>query len=505
MIFSSLEFVCVFLPVVLVLYSMLPSLRMKNGLLIIASLLFYAYGEPVYVLLMIGSVAVNYIFARLIAAGRCKKAFLFISVIFNLSVLAVFKYIGFIVTSINDALSVEIHVPEIALPIGISFFTFQALSYVIDVYRGDTAVQKNFFKVLLYISFFPQLIAGPIIKYHDISKALSDRKQSFEAVAFGMRRFIFGLAKKVLIANAVGEAADMLFGTELSHINFISAWLAAIAYMLQIYYDFSGYSDMAIGLGQMFGFQFAENFRYPYAAASIKDFWHRWHISLSTWFKEYLYIPLGGNRKGTVRTSLNKLIVFFMTGLWHGASWTFVVWGLYHGTFLLIEDFVRTVRSKKAAGANDGVTDTNTNSKAGTSPTNNVSDSKRFIFHMLGHIYSLLVVCIGFVIFRSENMQQAFSMIGRMFGTGGFSDGSRSLMWQMLTPYFIIMLIAGILFAAPIPALARWINARFISSGNMKMRSFLSAILYAVSMLMLVWCMLRLSGNTYNPFIYFRF
>ena len=489
MIFSSLEFVCVFLPVVLVLYSMIPSLRMKNGLLIIASLLFYAYGEPVYVLLMIGSVAVNYIFARLIAAGRCKKAFLFISVTFNLGVLAVFKYTGFIVTSINDALSVEIHVPEIALPIGISFFTFQALSYVIDVYRGDTAVQKNFFKVLLYISFFPQLIAGPIIKYHDISKALSDRKQSFEAVSFGMRRFIFGLAKKVLIANAVGEVADMLFGAELSHINFISAWLAAIAYMLQIYYDFSGYSDMAIGLGQMFGFQFAENFRYPYAAASIKDFWRRWHISLSTWFKEYLYIPLGGNRKGKVRTSLNKLIVFFMTGLWHGASWTFVVWGLYHGLFLLIEDWFRLPKANEAS--------VSTNIKT--------VGVKRKLFRILGHIYSLLVVCIGFVIFRSENMQQAFSMIGRMFGTGGFSDGSRSLMWQMLTPYFMIMLIAGILFAAPVPALARWINARFISSGNMKMRSCLSAILYAVSMLLLVWCMLRLSGNTYNPFIYFRF
>lgn len=489
MIFSSLEFVCVFLPVVLVLYSMIPSLRMKNGLLIIASLLFYAYGEPVYVLLMIGSVIVNYIFARLIAAGRCKKAFLFISVIFNLGVLAVFKYTGFIVTSINDALSVEIHVPEIALPIGISFFTFQALSYVIDVYRGDTAVQKNFFKVLLYISFFPQLIAGPIIKYHDISKALSDRKQSFEAVSFGMRRFIFGLAKKVLIANAVGEVADMLFAAELSHINCISAWLAAIAYMLQIYYDFSGYSDMAIGLGQMFGFQFAENFRYPYAAASIKDFWRRWHISLSTWFKEYLYIPLGGNRKGKVRTSLNKMIVFFMTGLWHGANWTFVVWGLYHGLFLLIEDWFRLPKANEAS--------VSTNIK--------MVGVKRKLFRILGHIYSLLVVCIGFVIFRSENMQQAFSMIGRMFGTGGFSDGSRSLMWQMLTPYFMLMLIAGILFAAPIPALARWINARFISSGNMKMRSFLSAILYAVSMLLLVWCMLRLSGNTYNPFIYFRF
>lgn len=489
MIFSSLEFVCVFLPVVLVLYSIIPSLRMKNGLLIIASLLFYAYGEPVYVLLMIGSVAFNYIFARLIDAGKYKKAFLIISVIFNLGVLAVFKYTGFIISSINGVLSVEIPVPEIALPIGISFFTFQALSYVIDVYRGDTEVQKDFFKVLLYISFFPQLIAGPIIKYHDISGALSDRKQSFEAAAFGMRRFIFGLAKKVLIANAVGEVVDILFGTELSHINFISAWIAAIAYMLQIYYDFSGYSDMAIGLGQMFGFRFAENFQHPYASSSIKEFWRRWHISLSTWFREYLYIPLGGNRKGKVRTSLNKIIVFFMTGLWHGASWTFVVWGLYHGLFLLLEDWFRLAKANAASVGTDikqmGI--------------------KKYIFRGLGHIYCLLVVCIGFVIFRAENMSQAFSMIGRMFGFGWFSDGSISLMWQMLTPYFVTMLIAGILFAAPIPALANSINNRLASSGNTKARSVLSAIMYAVSMLLLVWCMLRLSGNTYNPFIYFRF
>lgn len=489
MIFSSLEFVCVFLPVVLVLYSIIPSLRMKNGLLIVSSLLFYAYGEPVYVLLMIGSVAVNYIFARLIDAGKYKKAFLIISVIFNLGVLAVFKYTGFIISSINGVLSVEIPVPEIALPIGISFFTFQALSYVIDVYRGDTAVQKNFFKVLLYISFFPQLIAGPIIKYHDISEALSDRKQSFEATAFGMRRFILGLAKKVLIANAVGEVADILFGTELSQINCISAWLAAIAYMLQIYYDFSGYSDMAIGLGQMFGFRFAENFQHPYASSSIKEFWRRWHISLSTWFREYLYIPLGGNRKGKARTSLNKIIVFFMTGLWHGASWTFVVWGLYHGLFLLLEDWFRLAKTNAA--------DVGTDIKQ--------MGIKRYIFRGLGHIYCLLVVSIGFVIFRAENMSQAFSLIGRMFGLGHFSDGSISLMWQMLTPYFITMLIAGILFAAPIPALADRINTSLVSAGNTKVRSVLSAIMYAASLLLLVWCMLRLSGNTYNPFIYFRF
>ncbi|MGN0395477.1 MAG: MBOAT family O-acyltransferase [Coprococcus sp.] len=472
MIFSSLEFVCIFLPVVLILYSILPSVRIKNGLLIVASLLFYAYGEPVYIFLMIGSVIFNYILARLIDRGKHKKIFLIAAIILNLGVLGVFKYTSFIIMSINNIISVNIPIPQISLPIGISFFTFQALSYVIDVYRGDVEVQKSFWKLLLYISFFPQLIAGPIIKYHDISKALSDREQNVEMIAFGMRRFIIGLAKKVLIANTVGEAADILFSTDMSHINIISAWIAAITYMLQIYYDFSGYSDMAIGLGQMFGFKFAENFVYPYASLSIKEFWHRWHISLSTWFKEYLYIPLGGNRKGRMRTNLNKIIVFFTTGLWHGASWTFVVWGLYHGFFLLLEDYIPKLKK---------------------------------LPKVLGHIYSLLVVCIGFVIFRADSMSQALNMIGRMFGTGDMSAGSISIMLQMMTPYFITMLIVGILFAAPIPMLVKRITDRRVSLGKKKEKTIESAVLYAASMVLLIWCMLRLSGNTYNPFIYFRF
>ncbi len=476
MVFSSLEFLCVFLPVVLILYSIVPGLRVKNALLIIASLAFYAYGEPVYVLLMLGSVLVNYVLA--IFVGRLghnpmlKKAIMVLDIMANLGVLAVFKYADFFIGTINDVCKTDIPLPQITLPIGISFFTFQALSYVIDVYREDCEAQKDPFKLLLYISFFPQLIAGPIIKYHDVCQALSDRKQTFDDTAAGIRRFIFGLGKKVLIANAAGKVADVLFSTDISNINIVSAWIAAIAYMLQIYFDFSGYSDMAIGLGRMFGFRFAENFDHPYGSTSIKEFWRRWHISLSTWFKEYLYIPLGGNRKGRTRTSINKIIVFFTTGLWHGANWTFVVWGLYHGFFLLLEDYIPKLKK---------------------------------LPKVLGHIYCVLVVCIGFVIFRADSMGQACSMIAKMFSGISFSTQSVSLVWQVLTPYSIVMIIAGILLAAPVPMLYE----KLVTSGKI-MKSYRSrnvgiSVSYIVSFALILWCMLRLSGNTYNPFIYFRF
>lgn len=476
MVFSSLEFLCVFLPVVLVLYSILPGLRVKNALLIIASLAFYAYGEPMYVLIMLGSVLVNYVLAVIIGRSEnkpiAKKAVMVLDVAANLGVLAVFKYADFFIGTVNDICKTNIPLPQITLPIGISFFTFQALSYVVDVYRGDCETQKNPFKLLLYISFFPQLIAGPIIKYHDVCDALSDRKQTFEDTAVGIRRFIYGLGKKVLIANAAGKVADILFTTDISDINIISAWIAAIAYMLQIYFDFSGYSDMAIGLGRMFGFRFAENFDHPYGSLSIKEFWRRWHISLSTWFKEYLYIPLGGNRKGKVRTSINKIIVFFTTGLWHGANWTFVVWGLYHGFFLLLEDYVPKLKK---------------------------------LPKVLGHIYCVLVVCIGFVIFRADDMGQACAMIAKMFTGLSFSAQSVSLVWQVLTPYSIAMIIVGILLAAPVPML----YDKLVVSGRImkseRSRNAGSAIAYVLSLALVAWCILRLSGNTYNPFIYFRF
>lgn len=476
MVFSSLEFLCVFLPVVLVLYSIVPKLWAKNALLIIASLAFYAYGEPVYVLLMLGSVAVNYILAMLIGSSEqkptLKKLIMVLDIVANLGVLAVFKYADFFIETVNDICKTSIPLPQITLPIGISFFTFQALSYVVDVYRGDCEAQKDPFKLLLYISFFPQLIAGPIIKYHDVRQALSDRKQTFEDTAAGIRRFIYGLGKKVLIANAAGKVADILFTSDMSDINIASAWIAAIAYMLQIYFDFSGYSDMAIGLGRMFGFRFAENFNHPYGSTSIKEFWRRWHISLSTWFKEYLYIPLGGNRKGKARTSINKIIVFFTTGLWHGANWTFVVWGLYHGFFLLLEDYIPKLKK---------------------------------LPRLLGHIYCVLVVCIGFVIFRADDMGQACAMIAKMFTGFSFSAQSVSLVWQVLTPYSIVMIIAGILLAAPIPM----VYEKLVNTGKImkseKSKAAGSAIAYVMSLVLICWCMIRLSGNTYNPFIYFRF
>lgn len=330
MVFSSLTFLCIFLPVVLALYYLLPTLRIRNVLLIAVSLLFYAYGEPVYVLLMIASIIINYIFGRLLGTENKKKRqwILAIAVVINIGLLVVFKYLDMMVQTVNQLCGSEIPLVGLALPIGISFFTFQALSYVIDVYRREVEPQKNLWNVMLYISFFPQLIAGSIVKYHDIQEQIDNRNTDVKEIAEGLRRFIIGLSKKVLISNTMAVTADALFAAGAGELNILSAWIAAIAYMLQIYFDSSGYSDMAIGLGHMFGFRFLENFRYPYISANIQEFWRRWHISLSTWFKEYLYIPLGGNRKGKARTCLNKMIVFFSTGLWHGANWTFVLWGL---------------------------------------------------------------------------------------------------------------------------------------------------------------------------------
>ena len=473
MVFSSLTFLCVFLTVIFLIYTVVPSLKFRNGLLIFASLAFYAYGEPLYVLLMIFSSVLNYFSARLMhnKGGRRNKTVLIAAVILNLGILAVFKYTGFIVTSFNSVTGLGIPVPEIVLPIGISFFTFQALSYVIDVYRGNVDVQKNYFKVLLYIVLFPQLIAGPIVKYRDVSEQINDRKQSVEKIAFGLRRFIFGLSKKVFIANTMGQTADIIFASDFGSLSVVTAWLGAFAYLFQIYYDFSGYSDMAIGLGMMFGFDFKENFNYPYSSLSIQDFWRRWHISLSTWFKEYLYIPLGGNRKGRARTSLNKMIVFFCTGLWHGASWTFVLWGLYHGLFLMLEQFVPFVKRIPKA---------------------------------LAWVYSILVVTVGFVMFRADTVGQGFAFIGRMFGGFNISASSVSLALTQLTPWFIAMFIVAIFGSIP----ARFISTKLKYNGQASLsikQSVVQGIIFVAAFVMLVWCMLRLSGTSYNPFIYFRF
>lgn len=381
MVFSSLNFLLVFLPIVLLVYFILPNILIKNGLLVVVSLLFYALGEPYYIVLLLLSSLVNYLFARTIDKGKSKIK-LVIAVAFNLGMLFIFKYLGFFLSILN---SIGLNVPqyELRLPIGISFFTFQIMSYVIDVYTGREKAEKNYFNVLLYISFFPQLIAGPIVKYHDISAQIKDRQHTVEKFATGIHRFIIGLSKKVILSNSIAVVVDSIYGLDNSQITFLSGWIVAVLYCFQLYFDFSGYSDMAIGLGKMFGFDFLENFNYPLSSTGMKEFWRRWHISLSSWFKEYLYIPLGGNRISEKRTVVNKFIVFFFTGVWHGANYTFILWGLMNGLFVILEDKIKALRKIRGT--------------------------------LLGWIYTFIVVSICFVLFRSEDLTQAMNIYYNMF------------------------------------------------------------------------------------------
>ena len=469
MTFSSLVFLCIFLPVVFCLHSLIPSIRVRNVLLIIASLLFYAYGEPVYVILMIASAFLNYIYALLIEKGP-QKLILFLMIVTNLGILGVFKYAGFFVSTINGIFRVSLPVPQIALPIGISFFTFQAMSYVLDVYYGLAKSQKNYFKVLLYISFFPQLIAGPIVKYSDIAEEIDHRTISISEIAPGLRRFIYGLAKKVLIANTMAVVADNVFNAGGSSANIVVAWIGAAAYTMQIYFDFSGYSDMAIGMGRMFGFHFKENFIFPYSASSMSDFWRRWHISLTTFFRNYLFfIPIFGKR----RKYLNFFLVWFCSGLWHGASWTFVFWGLFHAAFLLLEEKVPVIRK---------------------------------LPKVVGHIYTMLVVFISSVIFRSPTLAEAGGFVKKMFSGFDFSAAPMSFALQQLTPFFLIMFAAAVIFCGPVRDFVLRVRAVNTDStqwsGREKLRQI---ILYAIAIVLLMWCIIRLSGGAYNPFIYFRF
>ena len=464
MVFSSMVFLCIFLPVVFLLHLLLPGIRAKNGMLLLASLAFYAYGEPVYVILMIASAFVNYLSALLIGKNPAgKKAVMAVNVILNLGVLVLFKYTGFLAESVNTIFGTAIPVPSIRLPIGISFFTFQAMSYVIDVYRGVTGAQKNFGKVLLYISFFPQLIAGPIVKYHDIAQEIENRTQTVDGVTDGIRRFVVGLSKKVLISYTVGLVADTLFAADVSGLNAAAAWIGAVSYMLQIYFDFSGYSDMAIGLGEMFGFHFKENFNYPYISGSIREFWRRWHMSLSGWFQEYLYIPLGGSRKGKIRTVINKFIVFLCTGIWHGANVTFLFWGLYHGCFLMLEEIVPAIREEGGK-----------------------------VKSFFQHVYTLLVVLIGFVFFRADSMHQGAAWIKTMFTGFGSNTAAMSLALEQLTPLYLVTAAVGIVACCPVKMLVK------------KGRAY-EAVTAAGSLVLLLLCMLSLASGTYNPFIYFRF
>lgn len=469
MVFSSAVFLFIFLPVVYILYLIMPSVKAKNILLIIASLLFYAFGEPLTVFLMIFSVAVNYIFGLYISKENSKdKPAMICAVIFNLAILCIFKYLGFFAETLNSILPFDIPVPNIRLPIGISFFTFQILSYVIDVYKDKSLVQKKFSNLLLYISLFPQLIAGPIVKYYDISQQIDNRIISAENTSLGIRRFICGLSKKILIANTVGNVADTMFALEGNDISILTCWLGGIAYTIQIYFDFSGYSDMAIGLGQMLGFRFKENFNYPYIADSMQDFWRRWHISVSSWFKEYLYIPLGGNRKGKFRTALNKITVFFFTGLWHGANMTFVIWGLVHGFFLMLESY-------------------------------KIIPLEKIKFRPLKHIYTMLVVTVTFVIFRAENLSQAGIFIKEMFTGFNISSQSFSIFAQQFNPVFVLALISGIIFSMPV---VKKVSCKFNTEKSADTIEYLS---YAGTLVMLMLCIISLSSSTYNPFIYLQF
>ncbi len=473
MVFSSTIFLFIFLPLVYILYLIAPK-KARNYLLLIFSLVFYAWGEPIFVLIMLVSMVFNYSFALLIGhskSAKAKKGWVVGAAVFNVALLVAFKYTGFIVADIfNAAFGLNIPVPQIPLPIGISFFTFQILSYVVDVYRGIIPAQKKFSNVALSLAFFPQLIAGPIIKYHDIADQLDNRHLSAPEVAMGIRRFILGLSKKLLIANVLGAVADKIFAVTPGDLSAPVAWLGAIAYTLQIYFDFSGYSDMAIGLGHMFGFKIMENFNYPFVSASINGFWKRWHISLTTWFREYVYIPLGGNRKGLARTCLNMTIVFFLTGLWHGAAWTFLVWGLMHGFFMILERLgvIRTEKNRK--------------------------------FRWLGVIYTLLIVIVTFTIFRSDTIGQGFSFIGAMFAGWQLDAAHLSVLGQAVTPAALAMLVIAI--PASLPIIPR---IKLAVSGNAALAKGLNIAGYIAAFILFAICVLAVSSGTYNPFIYYRF
>ena len=476
MVFSSAVFLFAFLPVVLLVYRLLPNLRWKNAWLALSSLVFYAFGQLAYVPLFLLSVTVNYLAGLLLQGGlRCRKAVLAVAVVLNLGVLGVYKYTDFLLSNLNILLGLHIPLPGIQLPIGISFFTFQGLSYVIDVYRDRTSGSRRFFKVLLYIAFFPQLIAGPIVKYHDIAGQIDRRETNAEAAAGGISRFIMGLGKKLLLANTAGLVADRVFNELLPAglLDWRLAWLGGICYSLQIYFDFSGYSDMAIGMGQLFGFTIKENFHYPYCALSLRDFWRRWHISLSTWFREYLYIPLGGNRKGKSRTLLNRMAVFLCTGIWHGANWTFILWGVLHGTLTCLED-------------------------VGLIPAERLSRSR--LGRFLSRAYTLLAVMLLFVLFRADTPGDAGRLIAAMF-TAPTTVQSAYLLRSLVPPATGLLLGTAILLSLGLwPRLLDRVHT--VSPGR---QEALVHIGRAACLALLALAILNLSFGGFNPFIYFRF
>lgn len=468
MLFSSTVFLFCFLPLCMSLY-----FGARRGLrlyiLLFASLLFYGWGEPRYLAVMLFVCFVDYMAALVIGASEAcwrRRSALFAAACVNLGLLGYFKYFNFFVENCSLFLAHPPALRHIVMPIGISFFVFQGLSYVADVYRGEVAVQRSFARLCLYVSFFPQLIAGPIVRYRDIERDIMNLDSDFSDVLYGMKRFILGLGKKILIANPLGAAVDPIFDAGFVEAGTAVAWFAAVAYSLQLFFDFSGYSDMAIGLGRIFGFRFPENFNYPYISKSITEFWRRWHISLGTWFREYLYIPLGGNRRGKYRTYANLLLVFFVTGLWHGANWTFILWGLWHGLFILLE---RTV------GVPQGKTK----------------------YDLLRHVYTALVFIIGWTMFRAPTVQEGVGFIGTMLGI--YSPAAV----PVAVGYYLTNKIAATLCVAAFFSLPVSGRLAAVVFPEGRLRGQLAGDVFLLGILLL--SIASLAASTYNPFIYFRF
>ena len=468
MVFSSIIFMFTFLPLSLLLYYIMPR-KFKNLILLMISLVFYAWGEPVYVLLMIFTIIFDYIMALIIDRNRedkVKSKVIFIATVgVNLLILGFFKYYGFLIDNINLLFNLNLQYTNLALPIGISFYTFQTLSYVVDVYLDKVKVQKSLISFALYVTMFPQLVAGPIVKYSDIDYQLTNRKESINKFGQGVDRFIIGLGKKVLLANNIGIIWTTIQGMNIDSISVLTSWIGIIAYTFQIYFDFSGYSDMAIGLGKMFGFEFIENFNYPYISTSISEFWRRWHISLGTWFREYVYIPLGGNRVSTLKHIRNLFVVWLLTGLWHGASWNFVVWGLYYGFILFMEKIIlHKVLSK----------------------------TPKFI----KHIYTMLLIMVGWVLFGSVDLTSALEYLKVMFGLSGNALVDNSAIYYLYTNIKLLIILT--LCSTPIVSI---IFRQIIKKGKSV------GILFAVSIniIIILISIAYLVNETYNPFLYFRF
>lgn len=467
MVFSSLTFLMLFLPSVLLIYFAVPR-QGKNAVLFIFSLLFYAWGEPIYVGLMIFSTVLDYTCGWLVEKYRGtskQKIGLLISVFTNLSLLFFFKYTDFFIGTINTVFGTDIAMLNLPLPIGISFYTFQTMSYTIDVYRGDAKVQKNILSFGAYVSLFPQLIAGPIVRYQDVADQLNERTHSFDRFGDGVKRFVTGLGKKVLLANNIGLLWDAISKTAAENLTTLAAWLGIIAFAFQIYFDFSGYSDMAIGLGKMFGFEFLENFNYPYTSKSVTEFWRRWHISLGTWFRDYIYIPLGGNRKGLPIQIRNIAIVWLLTGFWHGASWNYVLWGVFYGVLLMAEKLFLLKWLKKAPA-------------------------------FIGHIYTMFAVLFGWVLFAFEDFGKGVAFLKTMFG-GGAGFISNSTLYQILS--YLPLLIVCLVAATP---LAKKIYGKLSCKAGEGVLLTVDSVRIAGIMLLSI---AYLISGSYNPFLYFRF